>query len=316
MSDLKLNLYYSDRYKDHDIGNHPENAKRMEAISDGLRQSDLGKTLVWEEPRKATQEELQLVHTEKHVKRIESIAKDGGGMADPDTVVSPASFDVACLSAGALLAAVDAAFSKNEKRAFIVSRPPGHHALPDKAMGFCLFNNVAIAARYAQTKYKLSKVLILDWDVHHGNGTQDIFYEDDTVFYISTHQYPHYPGTGQANETGKGKGEGYTMNLPFSAYTPAEKIVEAVKNAMEKVAADFKPQLILISAGFDGHRDDYLGNWLLEENDYASMTEIVVKQANKYADEKVISCLEGGYNLNSLSNSCIAHSRALISNNQ
>ena len=304
-------IYYSNRYKEHDTGAHPENKNRMDAISSALKKEQFGNAVEWKEPRMATRDKLALVHDKAHIQRIDPMAKRGGGMADSDTVVSDASFEIACLSAGASLAAVDAVCKGETRHAFVVSRPPGHHALREKSMGFCLFNNIAIAARYAQTTHHLKRILILDWDVHHGNGTQAIFYEDDTVFYISTHQYPHYPGTGLPYDTGEGKGKGFTRNLPFPAMTEAETVVSAVIEALDEIVPEFKPQLMMVSAGFDSHRDDPLGNWLLEEKHFAAMTNAVCRHAENSCGEKVVSCLEGGYNLTSLAASCVAHCHAL-----
>ncbi|RJP25957.1 MAG: histone deacetylase [Candidatus Omnitrophota bacterium] len=308
----EFRIYYSEKFKDHDTGKHPENARRMDAITKALRENLPADSLQWAEPRLATIDELQLVHTNAYIRQIQSLAESGGGHSDPDTVVSPASYAIARLSAGALLSAVDFVCGKEGKRAFVVSRPPGHHAFPHKSMGFCIFNNVAIAAKYAQNKRQIKNILILDWDVHHGNGTQAIFYEDDSVFYLSTHQYPHYPGTGSASEKGKGKGEGFTLNLPFSAYTPAEQIVDAVTQALDAIVPEYKPQLILISAGFDSHKDDYLGNWLLLDEDFATLTNAVLKHAAASAGGKVASCLEGGYNLKTLADSCVVHGKGMM----
>lgn len=306
-----LHILYSEFYKIHDTGAHPENERRMAAAS-RLREQLPPERVQWRNPRPATVEELALVHTQEHIQRVKKMAEKGGGMLDPDTVVSPQSYEVALLSAGALLQGIDLINQNQAKRVFVVSRPPGHHALPDRAMGFCLFSNIAIAARYAQDKYSVKKILILDWDVHHGNGTQEVFYEDDSVFFISTHQHPHYPGTGLAHEEGRGAGKGFTKNLPFPAHTRPESIVESVTKTLEDVAPKFQPQLILISAGFDGHRDDPLGDWLLLEEHFTQMTREAVRHAEKWCGGKVLSCLEGGYNIDSLSASCVAHSRAMM----
>lgn len=306
----KLHIVYTDRYKEHDTGPHPEQPKRMDSITRALKER-FEDTIEWIEPRSATEEELLLVHTQSHINNIKNIAQDGGGYADPDTIVSAASFEVAKLSAGAVLDAVDLVVENPQDHVFTCNRPPGHHCLADRAMGFCLFSNVSIAARYAQSKYHLNKVLILDWDVHHGNGTQDIFYEDDSVFYVSTHQYPHYPGTGGTSETGKGKGEGFTENLPFPAHTQPHMIVDAVKDSLERILPAFKPDFMIISAGFDGHRDDPLGGWLLEESHFAELTEVMMKHSETYCGGKIISCLEGGYNLQSLASSTVAHCEVL-----
>ena len=307
---IPLLLYYTDRYKEHETGAHPEQPRRMEAIVGALKEKMAGE-LEWKDPRAATVEEIGLVHTTSHIQAMKKMADAGGGYADPDTVLCPASYEIARLAAGALLAATDHLINQRSGSAFAAVRPPGHHARPNQAMGFCLFNNVAIAARYAQQKWDIKKVLILDWDVHHGNGTQEIFYEDDTVYYLSTHQYPHYPGTGRADERGKGKGEGYTRNLPFPASTPPETIVHAVNEALEEIVASFQPDWLLISAGFDGHRDDPLGNWLLEEKHFAEWTKVMRDYATRYSQGTLLSCLEGGYNLQALANSVTAHCKAL-----
>lgn len=306
-----LKVIYTDRFKDHDTGPHVEQPKRMDVIVTALQSQFTNGEVDWMEPRAARVEELRLVHTQKHIDTIKTIAAQGGGMADPDTVISPASFDVAKLAAGALLDAVDAVAKNPKQKSFVLCRPPGHHCLADRVMGFCLFNNIAIAARYALSAHHVNKVLILDWDVHHGNGTQDIFYEDDSVFYISAHQYPHYPGTGRKGEKGKGNGEGFTENLPFPAYTQPQLIVDAIKDSLDRIVPEFQPDILMISAGFDGHKDDPLGNWLLEESHFAALTSMMMKHADTYCGGKLISCLEGGYNLQSLAGSCAAHCEVL-----
>ncbi|MEW6238382.1 MAG: histone deacetylase [Candidatus Omnitrophota bacterium] len=307
-----LLVFFSPKFKDHDTGSHPENGKRMDAIAQRLRQDFAEGELEWREPRLAETEELKLVHTDAHIQHIQSIAAKGGGMADPDTIVSPASYETGRLSAGAGLSAIDAVCSLKSGCAFVASRPPGHHASANRAMGFCLFNNIAIAARYAQQKHGIRKALILDWDVHHGNGTQNTFYEDDEVYYLSTHQHPLYPGTGMTGERGKGKGEGYTRNLPFPPLTEPKRIVEAVSKALEEIAAAFQPGIVLISAGFDGHKDDPLGNWLLQEEHFTALTEIALQFAERCKAQFVVSFLEGGYNLTALAASASAHCRAMV----
>lgn len=310
---MKLNVFYSERFKEHDTGSHPENARRMDAVYTSLQTDFTSEQLDWLEPRLATTDEIALAHDSSHISRIKTLAeKPGGSMADPDTVVSPASYEIGLLSAGAALAAVDKVCANENNRAFVVSRPPGHHAMINRAMGFCLFNNIAIAARYAQKTYDIGHVLILDWDVHHGNGTQDIFYEDASVYYISTHQYPHYPGTGSKDERGAFKGRDYNLNLPFPPLTEPVKITDAVKTNLEEICHHFNPEMIFISAGFDGHKHDPLGNWLLTEDDFAEMTRFVLQCAEQCNAKGIVSLLEGGYNLSSLAASCTAHCETLM----
>jgi acetoin utilization deacetylase AcuC-like enzyme len=243
---------------------------------------------------------------------IESLCQIGERHVDVDTCISPESFEVARLAAGAALAAVDAAMREEGGRAFGLIRPPGHHATISTAMGFCLFNNAAIGARYAQAKYGVERVLIIDWDVHHGNGTQEIFWEDPTVFYFSTHQYPYYPGTGSSDERGGGRGEGFTLNIPLSAGTPARDHRQAFTDALHEIERKFPPDLIIISAGFDSRRGDPLGGLMLEDSDFAEMTKEVLRIAEKHGSGRVIGLLEGGYNLDLLGNSVKSHISALV----
>jgi acetoin utilization deacetylase AcuC-like enzyme len=230
---------------------------------------------------------------------------------DIDTKISSESFEVAKRAVGAALTGVDGVMAGEFDNAFALVRPPGHHATPEQAMGFCLFNNAAVAARYAQAKYGVEYVLIVDWDVHHGNGTQDIFYNDPSVYYFSTHQYPYYPGTGSAGETGEGKGEGYTLNIPLGAGTPARSHREAFREGLKRIEQRFHPDLIIISAGFDASRDDPLGGLMLTDNDFAEMTREITGMANRYGSGRVVSILEGGYNLRTLGETVRTHLQAL-----
>jgi acetoin utilization deacetylase AcuC-like enzyme len=255
---------------------------------------------------------LQLVHEPGHVERIEVIAERGGGRLDPDTVVSSESYRVAALAAGAACDAVDRVLRGESTTAFCAVRPPGHHALPERAMGFCLFNNVALAAQVAISEHGLDRVLIVDWDVHHGNGTQDTFYADGRVGFLSAHRWPFYPGTGDADETGTGDGLGATRNLPITSGVSREAYLERFRNELEDFASRIRPQLVLVSAGFDSHRDDPLGSFLLETEDFALLTRVVRDVANVHAEGRVVSALEGGYNPKLLAECVEMHVQALM----
>lgn len=231
---------------------------------------------------------------------------------DPDTPICKDSFDAALYAVGAVTKAVDLIFSREIDNAFCLVRPPGHHARPEQAMGFCLFNNVAIGAQYVQKKYGITRIAIIDWDAHHGNGTEEIFYEDPGIFYISLHQYPHYPGTGEKEAIGNGKGKGSNLNIPMQTGSGDEEYVKAFYDSIIPRLKDYKPEFILISAGFDSHADDPLSSLSLTENGYRKMTELLKDIANQCTHNRIISVLEGGYNLVALADSVNAHIEALI----
>lgn len=306
---------YDARFLDHETGpNHPETPRRVEVIHQALiEDAPLWAALEHRDPAPASREDLSRCHSARLIDQISETAARGGGALDGDTPMSAASFDVACLAAGAALGGVDRVLGGEAARAFAAVRPPGHHSRPGQAMGFCLFNNVAIAARYAQSRYHVGRVLIVDWDVHHGNGTQEIFYSDPSVYFFSVHQYPWYPGTGAAHERGAGGGEGTTLNLPLAAGTPASRHREVFREGLGKVEEVFAPELVLISAGFDSRRDDPLGGLLLEDADFAGMTLEVMALADRHAGGRIVSVLEGGYNLRNLGASVAAHVAALAS---
>lgn len=306
-------LIYDDIFLQHDTGfGHPENAKRLEHTVKYLKQCKLWEHLRVEKPRAASLEEIGLVHPQAYIKTIKQIADAGGGWLDSDTVISPATYDAAVHAAGAPLTAIDLIMNGEEKNAFCLIRPPGHHATPTRGMGFCLFNNVAIAARYLQRKYRLEKILIVDWDVHHGNGTQDTFYSDPTVFYLSLHRYPFYPGSGRKEEDGEGAGKGFTMNIPLSADTISQKYIEVSMDCMGHRVHQFAPEFILVSAGFDPYNKDPIGGLNLEIEDFRTLTELVMKSAAVHGHGRIVSCLEGGYHLSGLPLCIEAHLKALL----
>ena len=310
---MAVSLISDPVYLKHETGVHPENAKRLEAIISALdKDESLSNRLVRIAPKPAPNEDIARCHREELVYHLESLCVRGETYVDVDTRISPESFEVAKLAAGAATTAVDAVMNQDGGRAFCVIRPPGHHATITNAMGFCLFNNAAIGARYAQARYGVERVLIIDWDVHHGNGTQDIFWSDPTVFYFSTHQYPHYPGTGAADERGDGRGEGTTLNIPLSMGTPARDHRQAFIDAMHQIERGFPPDLVIISAGFDSRRGDPLGGLMLEDADFSEMTKEVLRVAEKHASGRVIGLLEGGYNLALLGGSVKSHISALL----
>jgi acetoin utilization deacetylase AcuC-like enzyme len=305
-------LYYDSRFLDHDTGNHPERPSRLRQIALRLESTGLMTQCTRPAWEPATRARLEHVHEPGYIESVQAMAARGGGHLDADTAVSPASFDVARLAAGAACDAVDRVMAGEDKTALCLVRPPGHHALAERGMGFCLFSNVAIAASVARDEHELDRVLIVDWDVHHGNGTQDVFYADGRVGFFSIHRWPFYPGTGDAEETGTGAGVGTTVNLPVAFGTPRQTYRETFASELEKFAANFRPQLILISAGFDSHRADPIGSLELEVEDFAELTKIVHNVAAVHAEGRVVSVLEGGYNPPVLAECVEAHVRELM----
>jgi acetoin utilization deacetylase AcuC-like enzyme len=288
---------------DHDTGGHPENARRLTAIEEAMSERDwLGMELV--EAPAATREQLERVHSAAHVDSIESIAERGGGLIDLDTVASAGSWEAALHAAGGALHATERLLADGGW-AFCGLRPPGHHAERDRAMGFCLFNNVAVAAAHAIAEHGLERVLVLDWDVHHGNGTEAIFYASPQVLYSSIHQSPLYPGTGAATDVGTGDGEGYTVNLPVPPGSGPDEFLSLVQTVIAPIALEWRPQLVCISAGYDAHRDDPLANCTLDDAAYGEMAATVRDLAAELG-APVLICLEGGYSLGALSRSVVA----------
>lgn len=305
-------LYYHPHYLQHETGGHPECAARLEQVWSRLENSGQAARCVRPDWSAATDERLRRVHGAKYLTKIQAIATRGGGRAEADTIVSPASVDVASLAAGAVCDAVERVVRGEEKRALCLVRPPGHHALPDRAMGFCLVNNIAIAARVAIDELGLERVLIVDWDVHHGNGTQDAFYEDSQVGFLSIHRWPFYPGSGKAEETGQGEGLGYTRNLPVEMGTSRDRCLSLFARELEDFAEKVRPQLVLVSAGFDAHREDPIGSLGWETEDFASLTQTVLDIAAAHAEGRLISVLEGGYNPPVLADCVAVHLEELL----
>jgi acetoin utilization deacetylase AcuC-like enzyme len=300
-------------YKEHSTGrNHPEQPARMDAVSRGLEAVGAMSGALRIPVRPATEDEVALCHTRSYIEIVKRDVASGAKMLSTgDTQIGSRSLDVALMATGGVLNAVDAVLDRRAGNAFCAVRPPGHHANADRGMGFCLFNNVAIAARYAQGKHGIGNVVIIDWDVHHGNGTQDIFYRDGSVFYFSTHQSPWYPGTGAAGETGEGKGAGLTLNCPFPAGSGAKEIVGAFQARLVPAMRHFRPELVLLSAGFDSRLGDPLGDFTLSDEDFAELTGIALEIAARYSGGKLVSVLEGGYSLTGLAAGVAAHVGAL-----
>ncbi len=297
-------------YEKHDTGpGHPETPERYRAVIKGLRNdAKLWGSLAEITPDPASQGLIQAAHTKEHFKRVEGAFSNGLDRLDADTVISMKSFDAALFAAGGALTAVDAVMEGKARNAFVAVRPPGHHATAEHAMGFCLFNNVAVAARYAQNKYpEIDRIAIIDWDVHHGNGTQGIFYNDPSIFFMSMHQYPWYPGTGSRGETGHGRGLGSTMNIPVKAFTPAATQLQNFEAAINDVRTKFRPDMIVVSAGFDAHTTDPLGQLQLEDADFRRMTRTLMDWADEACGGRLVSCLEGGYNLETLGETVKEH---------
>ena len=311
---MAVHLLYDETFLGHDTGAvHFETFQRLKCVIAALDEDpEITQRLHRVTPRPATMQDLQRCHSEEMIRDIRTFIDHGGTHLDTDTPVGEDSFDVACLAAGAAVTAVDTVMAESGGRAFVLSRPPGHHATPYKPMGFCLFNNAAIAARYAQAVHGIETVLIVDWDVHHGNGTQDIFWTDDSVFFFSTHQSPHYPGTGAREDIGEGKGSGFTLNIPLRAGTAAGAHRQAFSDALKEIENRFHPGLVIVSAGFDSHRGDPLGGLMLEDADFAEMTKDVLRIAEKHSTGRVVSILEGGYNLDLLGASVRSHLSALL----
>src|ERR1044072_5935196 len=301
-------------FEKHDTGpGHPETPERYATVMAALRgDSELWSEVIEIEADEARRSEIQSCHSPQHYKHVERVVNEGTGFLAAPPTVSVHSLDAALRGAGAACRAVDALMEGEASTAFVPVRPPGHHATPDRAMGFCLFNNVGVAARYAQSRHKeIERVAIIDWDVHHGNGTQGIFYDDPSVYYFSMHQYPWYPGTGTRSETGHGRGRGYTLNVPLRAMTPVNEQRRAFDSAIGDMAAEFTPDLIMLSAGFDAHESDPLEQVVLQNADFVQMTSVRKQWANESCAGRIVSCMEGGYNLETLGDTVRSHVKEL-----
>ena len=306
---MKTGLITSNTYQNHNTGDgHPEKIDRVTVIIDNLKKLNK-KNLIWKKPSKYKRELLENTHNKDYINFVEkSFPEKGLSFLDGDTIISPGSKEATADAVGSIITAIDGVQNKEFHNAFCAVRPPGHHAERNKAMGFCIYNNVAVGAHYLLEKYKFNKVAIIDFDVHHGNGTQDIFYDNEKVLYISTHQYPYYPGTGAEKEKGKYNN---IFNIPLPAGTTSEEYLNAYEFVLKKIK-EFKPEFILLSAGFDAHKDDPLAQFELTSKDFYNLTKRTLNLAKLYCEGKVVSILEGGYDLNALQESTEMHVNALL----
>ena len=306
---MKTGLITSNTYQNHNTGDgHPEKIDRVTAIIDNFKKLN-NKNLIWKKPSKYKRELLENTHNKDYINFVEkSFPEKGLSFLDGDTIISPGSKEATTDAVGSIITAIDGVQNKEFHNAFCAVRPPGHHAERNKAMGFCIYNNVAVGAHYLLEKYKFNKVAIIDFDVHHGNGTQDIFYDNEKVLYISTHQYPYYPGTGAEKEKGKYNN---IFNIPLPAGTTSEEYLNAYEFVLKKIK-EFKPEFILLSAGFDAHKDDPLAQFQLTSKDFYNLTKRTLSLAKLHCEGKVVSILEGGYDLNALQESTEMHVNALI----
>jgi len=306
---VKTGLITSDTYKNHDTGpGHPEQIARVSVIEDNFKKLN-NKNLLWKKPSKVSDEILLTTHNTDYINMVKSsFPKKGFSSLDGDTIISPGSKNATLDAVGSIITAIDGVENKEFKNAFCPVRPPGHHAEKNKAMGFCIFNNVAVGANYLIKKYKYKKIAIVDWDVHASNGTADIFYDNEKVLLISTHQYPYYPGTGSEQEKGKFNN---ILNIPLPAGTSSEEYLNAFERVLKKLE-EFKPEFILISAGFDAHKNDPLAQFNLNTEDYYTITLRLLKASKRFCAGKVVSILEGGYDLQALQDSTKRHVDALL----
>jgi acetoin utilization deacetylase AcuC-like enzyme len=303
---MKTGIIQDDLFLQHDTGTfHPERKERLISIQEGLRDYPHRDKLVQMKPRLASESELQLIHPPSYIRNIQATAGKSSTQLDPDTVASAMSYEVARYAVGSVLALIDAVFAGDIHNGFAFVRPPGHHAEPNRAMGFCLFSNAAIGAAYALQKYKLSKVLVVDFDVHHGNGTQKAFYQRSDVLYVSTHQFPLYPGTGDFPEIGSGAGAGFTANFPLPARTGDATYNLIFEKAVVPIAESYRPDFVLVSAGYDAHVEDPLAGMEVTPRGFGGISQTLVGLAEKLCGGKVVFVLEGGYHLKGLQESAL-----------
>lgn len=293
-------IIYDDFYLKHYNGpGHPENAGRLTAIKKVLENRAVKNKIALKKPGAAALKEIEMIHDTDYINEIKNLSKSGGiSYLDPDTAVTEHTYDCALLAAGGCFTGIDLIFNKKSEfsKFFAVVRPPGHHAFRNRGSGFCIFNNIALSVRYAQKKYNIKKAAIIDFDAHHGNGTQDLFYKDKNVFYISFHQYPHYPGTGNFDETGSGGGEGFNLNFPFEPQTGESDYLIAIMDIVVPIMEKFRPDLFLVSAGYDSHLEDSLSSLQLVENSYYKIMYIISYLSYRYSSSRLGAVLEGGYN--------------------
>lgn len=299
-------IVYSEKYLEHSLELHPENSMRLKAVVELLTRKSVFEKIPLVKPARAEREDILRVHIEEHYDLIKRISEKGGGSIDADTYVTEKSFETAMLAAGGVMSCIDGCMEGYE-HSFALVRPPGHHAESNRAMGFCLFNNAAVGAKYAMDEYGMKKIFILDWDVHHGNGTQEIFYSSPEVLYVSLHQHPLYPGTGHVDEVGSGNGAGYNINIPLPPGTCDSSYLEAFDGIVMPVLRQFDPELVIVSAGYDAHHDDPLGGMNLSSSCYYEMTKRLAG-----ASKKIVLALEGGYDLTALAKSVFATLAALF----
>ncbi|MEA1998864.1 MAG: histone deacetylase [Euryarchaeota archaeon] len=312
---MDTGFVYHEDYLKHDTGAHPESAERLIRIMSELKEAGVTEKMKKVLPVKASKEQIAYVHTDAYIKGVERMCKEGGGLLDPDTPLCTESYEIALLSAGGVIKATDEVMNdtNNLKHIFALVRPPGHHATGNRGRGFCIFNNIAIAAEHLKRRYYANRILIVDWDVHHGNGTQEVFFDDPSVLYFSIHQYPHYPGTGWIDEVGKGKGDGFSVNAPLPAGSDDAGYLYALNNVLVPIAKAFEPEFVLVSAGFDAHVADPLASMNVTTRGFGLFMDLIKEIAEKNCNGKIVIALEGGYNLDAIAKSAVSVFNSLLS---